>query len=195
MAAEDVIARLQQVPLFSALSRTQLSELAAIVQRRHFPQGTTVVRQGELGTTMFIVHSGEVVALALDEKGEQMPPRFFQAGASWGETSLLVGEPRDATMRVKEDAELLYIQKADFDRLVAARPDIWNSLAIRPDVHLKLSAPSFPWLGKGERVEWFGHKHWIVLARSLIAPLSLGTALTVAWLLVGRMLSLEVVGV
>ncbi len=187
---EEISNRLERVPLFAPLSRRQLAELATVVKRSHFSQGTTVVRQGDLGTTLFIVNSGEVVALAIDEKGEQMPPRFFQVGDSWGETSLLVGEPRDATMRVKEDAELLYIPKSDFDNLVAAHPDIWDSLAMRPDVHLKLSAPSFSWLGKGERVEWFGRKHWIMFVRNLAVPLGWWFIFVVILLLVGRSLSL-----
>lgn len=164
---EDIIARLEQTPLFAALSWENKAKLAAIVIRSRHEQGETIVRQGDLGTDLFIVHSGEAVARAIDEKGEQTPPRFLRAGDFWGETSLLIGEPRDATIRVKGPAELLRIRKADFDQLVKQNPEIWQQLRIRPDVKIKLVAPRFPWLAEGERIEWFGRKHWIVFARNI----------------------------
>ena len=164
----DIVERLGQVPLFAALGEESKARVAAIVKRTHVPRGATIVRQGQVGKTMFIVDSGEVVALALDERGEQTPPRFLHEGDAWGETSLLIGEPRDATMKVQEDVELLYIQKSDFDRLLKEHPHIEGELTMRADVRIKLEAPRFSWLGPDERVEWFGHKHWIVFARNMV---------------------------
>ena len=112
MGIEEVIARLEQVPLFSALSRESRAKLAMIVKRTRHTHGATISRQGDLGAKLYIIEAGEVVATAIDERGQDMAPRFFKEGDSWGETSLLLGEPRDATMRVKEQAELLYIEKA-----------------------------------------------------------------------------------
>ena len=65
---EDIIARLSQVPLFASLSHDKKAKLATIVMRRDFPRGSTVVRQGNFGTTLFIVNSGEIVAVAEDER-------------------------------------------------------------------------------------------------------------------------------
>ena len=165
----DILERLSQVPLFAALSEDSMASVTAIVKRTRIPRGATIVRQGQMGKTMFIVDSGEVVALALDERGEQTPPRFLHGGEAWGETSLLIGEPRDATMKAQKDVELFYIQKSDFDRLLSEKPHVGDELTIRPDVRIKLMAPRFSWLGPEERVEWFGRKHWIVFARNLVA--------------------------
>jgi uncharacterized membrane protein YdbT with pleckstrin-like domain len=173
MSIEEIIARLEQVPLFSSVSRENRAKLAMIVKRTHRSPGAVIYRQGEPGTALYIVHAGEIAATALDERGETMPPRFFKEGDSWGETSLLLGEPHDATMRVKEQADLLFVEKADFERLLVKYPDIWRSLCIRTDVHLKLFAPKFSWLAADEHVQWFGRKHPIVLVRRLIVPLGL----------------------
>lgn len=191
-ATEHILARLAQVPLFAGLSREQLLALAPIVARQRVAANEVVVRQGETGTSLFIVDSGEVVSIALDAKGERTPPRFFEPGDSFGETSLLVGEPRDATIRVKEAGELLRIDKDDFYRLIARHRDIWESLAVRPDVRIKLSAPRFRWLTEGEQVEWFGRKHWIVLLRDVMMPLTLWGAISVLLILLERTLSVRI---
>ncbi len=180
---EEIVGRLNQVPLFASLSQWNKAKLAEIVRRRRIPRGAVVVRQGQLGTTYFMVCSGEIVALAVDERGNQTPPRYLHAGDVWGETSLLVGEPRDATMVVQEDAELCYIRKADFDKLVDAFPSIWSELTVRPDVRIKLMAPRFPWMNKEEKVEWFGHKHWYVFARSVAIVVAIWLAVMLALLL------------
>jgi len=192
LATEHIIARLAQVPLFAGLSREQRLALAPIVARQRAAANEVVVRQGEIGTSLFIVDSGEVVSIALDAKGERTPPRFFGPGASFGETSLLVGEPRDATIRVKEAGELLRIDKDDFYRLMARHPNIWESLAVRPDVRIKLSAPRFRWLTQGEQVEWFGRKHWIVLLRDVMMPLALWGAISVLLILLERALGVRI---
>lgn len=169
----DVFERLREITLFSRLSLDNLRALARIVKRTRLARGATIVRQGDIGRTMFVVHSGMIVALALDERGQPTPPRFLHPGDHWGETSLLIGEPRDATMKVREDAELLYIQKSDFDRLLEERPRLWDQLVMRKDVRIKLQAPRFPWLGPDERVEWFSNKHWIFFVRRVITVLVL----------------------
>lgn len=189
MSIEEVIARLEQVPLFAALSRESRAKLAMIVRHTRHDHGATISRQGELGTKLYIVDAGEVVATALDERGQDMPPRFFKEGDSWGETSLLLGEPRDATMRVKEQAELLHIEKVDFERLLVKYPEIWRSLSIRADVHIKLSAPRFSWLAAEEHVQWFGHKHRIVLAQGLAIPSLLWSIVVIALLVVQEQIS------
>jgi hypothetical protein len=184
----DVVERLGQVRLFAGLSQENVEALATIVRRHKVARGATIVRQGETGKTMFIVDSGEIVALAVDERGQDTPPRFLPEGEYWGETSLLIGEPRDATMRVRVDAELLYIQKSDFDQLLAERPGIWSELDIRPDVQIKLEAPQFGWLGDDEHVGWFGQKHWIVLARNITVTVLFLLVVLMAAMILARVL-------
>lgn len=180
---EEIVGWLNQLPLFASLSQWNKEKLAEIVKRRRIPRGSVIVRQGQRGTTYFIVHSGEVVAMAVDERGNQTPPRYLRAGDAWGETSLLISEPRDATMVVQQDAELFYIRKADFDELVDAYPSMWSELTIRPDVRIKLMAPRFAWMSKEERVEWFGRKHWYIFARSVAVVVVLWLAIMLVFAL------------
>ena len=52
---EDVIA---QVPLFSDLTQREQSVLAANCRERDYPEGATLLRQGETGVGLFIITSG-----------------------------------------------------------------------------------------------------------------------------------------
>ena len=50
---------LSVVPLFSGLSKSDLNKLAEETDVVSFPAGTTIVEEGLLGETMFVVTSGE----------------------------------------------------------------------------------------------------------------------------------------
>lgn len=175
MATELIIPLLKKQPLFSELSPEELKELAAIAKSERFPEKARIVEQGELKPVYYIILSGEAIARALDEFGRERPVRFLQAGDSFGETSLLVGEPRDATVIARTDLEVVYIEKADFDRLLSQRPEIRRKLRPRPEVKRLWEAPRYDWMVEGEVVVWHGHRHWCTLTRFFIfAPLSLG---------------------
>jgi zinc transporter ZupT len=53
-----------------------------------------------------------------------MPIAELGQGAVFGEMALLSGAPRTATIRASADAELLRLEKADFDRLVASDREV-----------------------------------------------------------------------
>ncbi len=175
MATELIIPLLKKQPLFSELSPEELKALAAIAKSERFPEKARIVEQGELKPVYYIIISGEAIARALDEFGRERPVRFLQAGDSFGETSLLVGEPRDATVIARTDLEVVYIEKADFDRLLSQEPEIRRKLRPRPEVKKLWEAPRYDWMVEGEVVVWHGHRHWCTLTKFFIfAPLTLG---------------------
>jgi len=165
LATELIIPLLKKQPLFEGLSIEELQELAAIVKSERFPEKARIVEQGELKPVYYIIISGEAIARALDEFGREKPVRFLQAGDSFGETSLLVGEPRDATVIARTDLEVIYIEKADFDRLLSQRPEIRRKLRPRPEVKRLWEAPRYDWLVEGEVVVWHGHRHWCTMTK------------------------------
>jgi membrane protein YdbS with pleckstrin-like domain len=175
LATELIIPLLKKQPLFEGLSPEELKELAAIAKSERFPEKARIVEQGELKPVYYIILSGEAIARALDEFGRERPVRFLQAGDSFGETSLLVGEPRDATVIARTDLEVVYIEKADFDHLLSRRPEIRQKLRPRPEVKKLWEAPRYDWLVEGEVVVWHGHRHWCTLITwSLLTLLTLG---------------------
>ncbi|MFZ5915909.1 MAG: cyclic nucleotide-binding domain-containing protein [Chloroflexota bacterium] len=168
----EALPLLEQVPLFSQLSEEELAKLASYVGIIFYPPARRVVEQGDIGTTMFIVSEGELVAYHMDEKGQSRPVKAIKRGDAFGETSLLVGEPRDATVVTKTYVELCYINKASFDQFLEKTPSALKKLQVRPEVERKRVASPFPGQQPGEIVEIMDLKHWVALVRAL-APSAL----------------------
>jgi cAMP-binding proteins - catabolite gene activator and regulatory subunit of cAMP-dependent protein kinases len=97
-STEELIQTLQRVHLFSGLSRPQLRRLAPLVREIPYPPGQTVCAQGEPGTRYYIILSGAVRVTRVDPEGRVAEVRRLGAGEAFGETSLLLGDVRDATV-------------------------------------------------------------------------------------------------
>ncbi len=163
MAAELIVPLLRKQPLFEGLSDAELRELASIAKSERFPEKARIVEQGELKPVYYLILSGEALARSVDEFGRERPVRHLKEGDSFGETSLLVGEPRDATVIALTDLEVLYIEKSEFDKLLSRKPEIRKKLRPRPEVRKLWEAPRYDWMVEGEVTVWHGHRHWCVL--------------------------------
>lgn len=175
---DDIARQLKQTTLFSALKRNDLNAVARLVVRKHYPAGSVVCQQGEIGHTAYFVESGQLRVLHINPEGIEREVGQLGAGDYFGETSLLVGEPRDATVevvpetvQVAEEAVLFCLHKEDFDHLIEERPLILDALQMRPDVEKKRYAPRFKWQDPSEVVIVHLHKHPVVLISHLIFPL------------------------
>ena len=162
-STEELIQTLQRVHLFSGLSRPQLRRLAQLVKEIPYPPGQTVCTQGEPGTRYYIILSGAVRVTRVDPEGRVAEVRRMGAGDAFGETSLLLGDVRDATVETVEETVFLCIDKEDFDRLLAADPSIERALKMRPDVAERRRYPRFPWLESGEIPVKVLRKHFFAL--------------------------------
>lgn len=109
---------LKLVPLFDNLSETELEHIANIGIRRGYKTGTELFRQGDAGTTFYVIISGSVKIYTKNEEGKEKIIAIFQAGDSFGEFSLIDGETRSASARTLEDSEFFTISREDFHDLI-----------------------------------------------------------------------------
>ena len=106
-----------------------LRPVAQAMRRVLFGQGETLFAQGEEGETAYVLLRGAVEG-SVEFDADVAPHTFVvQPGALLGEMSLVTGMPRTATLRAKEEVELLEIPKAAFVQLLAVRPDLPDKLA------------------------------------------------------------------
>ena len=115
-AAENVV---REVPVFASLSDAERALLARAAVRGTYSAGERVVRQGDPGTSMFVVANGEAV-VTLEPDGQEVAR--IGPGGFFGEMSLLTGAPRNATVRTVVDSDLLEIRADAFRRFVLANP-------------------------------------------------------------------------
>ena len=85
------------------------------------PEGGDRLRQGELGTALYVALSGEVKVRAITPAGERTLTTLG-SGASFGEMALLTGAPIPATLEAASETTLLTLDKVHFNALLDQAP-------------------------------------------------------------------------
>ena len=123
----DLLARLARVDLLRSLPPEEMEEVLLCVQPVRVAAGETLFRQGDAGDALYLIDQGEVAVLVGSEPSTSavsaaIPLARLAAGESFGETALLTGEPRTATVTALTDVALLKIGKEHFDELLDESP-------------------------------------------------------------------------
>lgn len=168
--ADEVVQRLSQMPLFDVISDEDRARWADRFRRESHPRGDVLVRQNERPTAFYIVDRGELSSCVRTTGGE-IPRAYFYAGDHFGETGLLTGKPWDATVEVLTDAELLVLDKADFDQMVTEYPEIGERLLELARQRKGTGRMRFEWQRPDEVTLLFSTKHWMALLHALRLPL------------------------
>ncbi|HZD04430.1 MAG TPA: patatin-like phospholipase family protein [Longimicrobiales bacterium] len=119
---DDVTAFLASTELFGDLDPAALRELAPEIEWVLVSGGEEVCRQGEPGTSLFLVASGKLRVLVEDAEGEERMVRELGRGENVGEMSLLTGAPRSATVRAVRDSILARLTAERFEGVLAKHP-------------------------------------------------------------------------
>ncbi len=96
---------------------------AAEIYGRDFPAGAVVFEEGDPGSRMYVIQSGEVRILKRVAAREIELARLG-AGEAFGEMALLERRPRSATAVVASAARILEIDEAAFEGLVRRNGEI-----------------------------------------------------------------------
>jgi CRP/FNR family transcriptional regulator len=123
-SSEDTVALLERVPVFSALSPEELEQVAEVAVPRRFEAGEVVFKEGDEGSTCYIVRSGRARAVREHPDGRSITLAHFAPGDIFGEMAMFDGERRSATVETTEGTEAIAILSADMHRLLRAHPDI-----------------------------------------------------------------------
>jgi uncharacterized repeat protein (TIGR04076 family) len=123
--AEDLDAAiLDKVSVFSLLPREAKRSITKFLRPMLIAPGAVILRQGEVGKTLYIVASGEVEVVSEDPSGREKVLAVLTDGECFGDMSLITGEPISATIRTRTEAMLLGITKPDFDRILMENPSL-----------------------------------------------------------------------
>ena len=121
---ELVLRQLRQADLFQGLLAEQLERLAENVPVRVYGPNEVVVRQGDGGSSLFIVLKG-----TLDVFVDDMRVGGLEEGACFGEMSLLTGAPRAATVRALCEVWLTEVTKELMEPLLRENPSVMEMLS------------------------------------------------------------------
>ena len=127
---------LKELSLFADLSAEVLQELANKLTLIRLEAGEILFHEGEPGDSLYIIESGLVKAFAENGRGEEVLLNQFGAGESFGEMSLVDGEPRSASIGALAPTQLWRLGQEDFLEVLSHQPTF--ALEMLRDVSAKL---------------------------------------------------------
>ncbi|KAF1332360.1 Agc/pkg protein kinase, partial [Globisporangium splendens] len=122
---------LRQVEILGSLSERQLALLAGVLQAVTFQDGETIIRQGDVGDTFYIVEEG-IVSCRIEgppsshnrdlSGGNEITS--FGPGDYFGEIALLSDMPRNASIFTKGAVKCLSLGRQEFDSMLGPLTDV-----------------------------------------------------------------------
>lgn len=122
----DIKAVLAAVPLFATLKPADRQHLASLAEVALYGNGEVLFRAGDPGDSFYIVKSG-CIEISFPGTAPSLP-ETLGPGTFFGERSLLTGENRSATAVVRNEAELVIINKSAFQEILLSDPAIVENL-------------------------------------------------------------------
>ncbi len=113
----NLIEYLKRSDVFDNLLESTLRTLADNASCIKINKGETLFKKGDTADAMFVVKSGALTVLLVKENGKDVEIGTISAGEIVGEIQFLTGGKRTATIRAKEDAELIKLHKTIFDTI------------------------------------------------------------------------------
>lgn len=124
----DILNQLQKTAIFKNVTDDVLADVAIKAATRKVAKDEILMRKGERGDSLFMIHDGWVKIVTEDSKGDELILNKCGPGETIGEMALLDGSPRSATVVALSDAEVLELKKDVFEEILEQRSDV--SLAI-----------------------------------------------------------------
>ncbi|MGB7922477.1 MAG: mechanosensitive ion channel family protein [Pyrinomonadaceae bacterium] len=122
------IERLSGVDIFAPLTMEEVTTLAGASVNHIFAPGETVIRAGDEGSSMFVVHNGRV-KVQISDNGKPRTVAVLKDGDFFGEMALFTGEPRTANVVAAEETEVLEIGHQAMKHIFDTNPDLVEALS------------------------------------------------------------------
>ena len=124
----DKISLLESVPIFSDLSKSDLTKISDRMTRRKFTKNQMILLEDDLGQTFFVIATGSVKITRLSDDGREVILAMLGEADFFGEMSLLDGDGRSANVVALEASEVLTLARNEFLDILEQYPKISISL-------------------------------------------------------------------
>mmetsp|Transcript_5696 Transcript_5696/g.17853 ORF Transcript_5696/g.17853 Transcript_5696/m.17853 type:complete len:379 (-) Transcript_5696:338-1474(-) len=98
---------LQNVEILKQLKEHELFTMADAMRESSYEEGDVVCRQGDMGSSFYIIKQGTVSCVQADAQGKQLEVARLAAGDYFGEIALLTSKPRQASVIAAEKSGTL----------------------------------------------------------------------------------------
>ncbi len=106
------------------LDGAALGRLEALLDRRRFAEGETIVRRGDAAEEVYLLMSGNVSVTLASDDGPPKRLSTLSAGMTFGELAIIDRAARSADVQADTEVECWVLPAAAFDRLGVADPSL-----------------------------------------------------------------------
>lgn|GEM_PF-1572354 len=138
------VEELQRFDLFESLPPAVLQTLAARTEKRHFPPGAAIVKQGAVGDYFYLIWSGRVAVYRHLPDGSRERVNELGPGEFFGESALLSPDNRrNATVEALTPVEVLCVDRSTFLGLYRGYPEWAEAISTTAKLRTEFGV-SFP---------------------------------------------------
>jgi len=113
---------LGSMPMFKMLDKRELAFLENIVHVRNYEADETIFNEGDIGSGMYSIRSGQVQIYNRSEQEPEIEQAILQPGDFFGEIALTASRPRCASARTTEPTVLVGLFRSDMLEAVRRHP-------------------------------------------------------------------------
>lgn len=115
----------KRVPIFYSLSDLEIKKITDVVHHRVFKKGEIIIEEGDISTSLYIIHSGKVKLSKLTIQGKEQIVHLLTTGDFFGESNLFHDDMvMNLSCHALEDTKICILKKQDFDQIMLSNPDI-----------------------------------------------------------------------
>ncbi|OGS01381.1 MAG: hypothetical protein A3G41_06115 [Elusimicrobia bacterium RIFCSPLOWO2_12_FULL_59_9] len=122
------LALLRKSNLWTALSDETLRNVASAMRPMRHKSGQLLIRQGDLGTRLHILASGQMEVRVRTEAGTIVTVAMLKEGDCVCEMSLLTGDTASADVVAAVDSQTLVLERPAFEALLGRNPQLLREL-------------------------------------------------------------------
>ena len=127
---KDQVEKLSKIEIFSDLSPTAsedkriLEELASLLSEKKFKKGEMIIREGDMGDTLYILASGSVQVLrnTLGDEKYAVVNLKAEQNVFFGEVALIDSDRRSASVMALEDCKTWILTGNDYEKICEKEP-------------------------------------------------------------------------
>jgi CRP/FNR family cyclic AMP-dependent transcriptional regulator len=127
---DTVVALLDEVDLFEALTDDEIDALAHNVDTVSWDAGTTVFEEGDLGDACYVIHSGRVKVMRRLVDGQPIALAQVGHGAIVGVLALFASDRRSATLQAVDPTIAIAISREDLMAILHGNAEAAISMAV-----------------------------------------------------------------
>jgi MFS family permease len=118
----------RRVPVLTSLPHRALDDLASRMELQKIPEGTDIVREGDVGDRLYILKEGEAEVVVRGEGKSEVEVAMLSKNDYFGEIALLRDVPRTATVRSRGPVELYSLGRDDFRELLERSEELQSAM-------------------------------------------------------------------